>query len=76
MTKGRAALLRALRRTRVVYVAARCEVTPSAVYNWVAGRYVPSRRSRLALEVNYGIPVESWGVDVGRRRKVNSFRSC
>jgi len=60
MTRGRAALLRVLRRTKVEYVAARCRVTPNAVYDWMSGRRKPSDGARSALAVNYGITPETW----------------
>ncbi|MEQ8461754.1 MAG: hypothetical protein RLO52_34490 [Sandaracinaceae bacterium] len=60
MSRGRAALLEILRRTEVQYVAARCRVTPGAVYHWLSGRRKPSDAKKNALEVNYGIPRDSW----------------
>jgi hypothetical protein len=59
MTEGRAVLLRVLLVTHVRYVAKRCRVTRSAVYNWTAGRRRPSTRCRKALR-SYGIAVEAW----------------
>lgn len=59
-SRGRAALLRVLQRTEVQYVAARCKVTPNAVYMWMAGDRRPSKRVRIALEVNYQIRPGSW----------------
>ena len=61
ISRGRAALLHVLQRTEVQYVAARCRVSPSAVYMWRAGERRPSKRVRVALEVNYRIPRDSWG---------------
>ncbi len=60
MTEGRAALLRVLLRTRAVYVARRCRVTTSAVYNWCAGRRRPSKRCRRELERSYRIAAGAW----------------
>ena len=60
MNRGRAALLRVLTRTRVEYVAARCEVTRSAVYNWLAGRRRPNVKARRALLSSYRIPFDDW----------------
>ena len=59
-SRGRAHLLKVLERTRVEYVAARCRVTASAVYNWTSGRRTPCRRVRKLLSVTYRIPAKSW----------------
>jgi transcriptional regulator with XRE-family HTH domain len=60
MTEGRRLLLLALARTSIRYMAARCRVKPSTVYNWRSGQSIPSRRARLLLRDNYGIPPQSW----------------
>lgn len=60
MNQGRVALLRVLRRTRVEYVARRCRVSRSAVYNWLSGRRTPSKHNRQMLRVNYRIPLCAW----------------
>ena len=62
MNEGRAALLRVLRRTRVEYVARRCSVSRSPVYNWLSGRRTPSKRNRISLRVNYRIPLNAWEI--------------
>jgi hypothetical protein len=59
MTEGRAELLRVLLVTHARYVAARCRVTSSAVYNWTSGRRRPCARCRRALR-SYGIALEAW----------------
>lgn len=63
MNAGRAALLRLLRDTRVVYVAARLEVSVSTVYKWTEGYRKPSERSKRLLAVNYQIPARLWALD-------------
>lgn len=62
MTEGRRLLLSLLARprTKVCYVAARCRVRPSTVYNWMAGRFVPCTKCRKLLHMNYGIPPDAW----------------
>jgi hypothetical protein len=59
-TQGRRELLLVLRRTEVVYVAARCRVSPSAVYNWTSGLRRPSPAARRLLEASYRIRPEAW----------------
>ena len=60
MTEGHKALLAVLSKTRVEFVAARCRVGRSAVYNWTSGRRRPSRAARAELERSYGIPPDAW----------------
>jgi hypothetical protein len=66
MNDGRRALLAVLQCTKAIYVAARCRVTLSAVYNWTAGRCTPNAWARAALFASYGIPPSAW--DEPRRR--------
>lgn len=70
MTRGRAALLRVLRRTEVRFVAARCRVQPTAVYNWLSGRRRPRRAQRALLEVNYRIEPSWWDELASTARRV------
>ena len=63
MNQGRAKLILVLRCTRVAHVAARCRVTPGAVYHWRSGRRKPLTEARALLSVNYGIDSESWDIE-------------
>lgn len=72
MTLGRRALIALFVRTKARYIAARCGVSLSAVYNWRAGIRRPNQRAKRALTVNYGIPCCAWA----KRASSTRFREC
>ena len=57
---GRRALLSVLQKTRVIYVAARCRVSPSTVSRWASGERIPSTCHREVLASVYGIRASEW----------------
>jgi hypothetical protein len=60
MTWGRRLLLAVLQRTTAREVAARCDVSPSCVSEWMSGIKRPSMRTRAKLEAIYGIGSGTW----------------
>jgi hypothetical protein len=65
MSEGRQKLLQVLNRTTVRYLAARCQVSQNAVYNWVSGRHSPKDLQKKYLFQIYDIPLESWNSYTG-----------
>lgn len=63
MTRGRRLLLALLQRTDGVTIGARCRVNFRRVSSWANGDRKPCAASRLALELNYGIPSAAWDVN-------------
>lgn len=59
-SEGRRLLGRALQHTTGVHIAARCGVTPNAVYAWAAGRHAPYARTRQMLEEYFALPAGAW----------------
>lgn len=74
MTYGQRVLLAVLQRTHLVDVAARCDVAPSRVSEWMSGIYRPSPRSRARLLANYGIPLAAWDQQ-WKRPTARAFRA-
>lgn len=59
MTRGRRSLLALLQRLPAREVAARCQVTPSAVSRWASGEKSPSLASREMLREHCGVTWEA-----------------
>jgi transcriptional regulator with XRE-family HTH domain len=57
---ARRSLLALLQRTTAREIAARCDVAPSRVSEWVSGITQPSPTARQRLEHSYGIRSDSW----------------
>jgi hypothetical protein len=60
MTYGQRSLLAVLQRTTAREVAARCDVSPSCVSEWLAGIKRPGVHSRAVLARVYGISAYAW----------------
>lgn len=67
---GRRALLAVIQVIGVREISLRVRVCESAVYKWSEGRWQPSTRARVALELHCGIPRALWGVESTSQRRL------